>query len=65
MIIDINDFYGVRGNFKALEVAYEHIEKSWRFWLSRRSHRGGINWSMFNKIRRIFPLLKPRIVHNI
>ena len=58
-------YYGVRGNFKALEVAYEHTEKSWRFWLSRRSHTGGINWSMYEKIRQTFPLVKPRIVHNI
>ena len=58
-------YYGVRGNFKALEVAYEYTEKSWRFWLSRRSHTGGISWSMFEKIRQSFPLLKPRIVHNI
>ena len=58
-------YYGVRGNFKALEVAYEHTEKSWRFWLSRRTHTGGINWSMFEKVRRTFPLLKPRIIHNI
>jgi len=58
-------YYGVRGNFKALEVVYEHVEKAWRFWLSRRSHTGGISWVKFEKIRAAFPLPKPRIIHNI
>ncbi len=58
-------YYGVRGNFKALEVVYESAEKAWRFWLSRRSHKGGISWSKFERIRASFPLPKPRIFHNI
>lgn len=58
-------YYGVRGNFKALEAVYEHAEKAWRFWLSRRSHKGGINFVKFTKIRSSFPLPKPKIIHNI
>jgi len=58
-------YYGVRSNYKALEVVYEYVEKAWRFWLSRRSHKGGISWAKFEKIRLSFPLPKPRIVHNI
>lgn len=58
-------YYGVRGNFKVLEVVFEYAEKAWRFWLSRRSHTGGISWAKFEKIRATFPLPKPRIIHNI
>jgi RNA-directed DNA polymerase len=58
-------YYGVRSNYKALEVVFEYAEKAWRFWLSRRSHKGGISWKKFEKIRASFPLPKPRIVHNI
>ena len=58
-------YYGVRGNFKALEVVFEHTEKAWRYWLSRRSHKGGINWAKFEKIRASLPLPKPRIIHSI
>jgi len=47
------------------EVVLEHVEKAWRFWLSRRSHKGGISWEKFEKIRASFPLPRPRIVHNI
>jgi hypothetical protein len=58
-------YFGVRGNYKPLEVVFEHVEKAWRFWLSRRSHKGGISWGKFEKIRASFPLPRPRIVHNI
>lgn len=58
-------YYGVRGNFKALEVVFEYTERAWRFWLSRRSHKGGINWAKFERIRATFPFPKPRIIHSI
>jgi len=58
-------YFGVRSNYKPLEVVFEYTEKAWRYWLSRRSHKGGISWEKFEKIRASFPLPKPRIVHNI
>lgn len=58
-------YFGVRSNYKSLEVALEYTEKAWRYWLSRRSHKGYINWEKFEKIRESFPFPKPRIVHNI
>ena len=58
-------YYGVRGNYKVLEVVFEYAEKAWRYWLSRRSHKGGISWEKFEKLRGSYPFPKPRIVHNI
>ncbi len=55
-------YYGVRGNYKALETVFEYAEKAWRFWLSRRSHKGTV-W--YEELRSKFPFPKPRIVHNI
>ncbi|NWH06625.1 group II intron reverse transcriptase/maturase [Desulfobacter latus] len=55
-------YYGVRGNFKILETVFEYTEKTWRFWLTRRSHKGTV-W--FGKLQESYPLPKPRIVHNI
>ena len=55
-------YFGVRGNYKALEVVFEYAEKAWRRWLSRRSSKGGV---LFEDLRRRYPLPKPRIVHNI
>jgi RNA-directed DNA polymerase len=59
-------YYGIRGNFKMLEVVYEHTERAWRYWLSRRSHKGHIRWQKFvESVHRKLPLPKPRIMHNI
>jgi len=58
-------YYGVRSNYKALEVVFGYAEKAWRFWLSRRCHKGRISWKKFEVIRLSNPLPKPRIVHNI
>lgn len=58
-------YFGVRSNYKALEVVFECAKRAWRFWLSRRSHKGGISWEKFEKIRASYPFPKPRIVHNI
>jgi RNA-directed DNA polymerase len=58
-------YYGIRGNFKMLEVVYEHGEKAWRRWLSRRSRESFIPWEVFDRLKRVFPLPKPRIYHAI
>jgi len=55
-------YFGVRGNYKVLEVAYEYAEKAWQRWLSRRSSKGYV---LFEDLRKSHPLPKPRIVHNI
>jgi group II intron reverse transcriptase/maturase len=57
-------YYGVRGNYKPLEVVFEYAQKAWRHWLSRRSSKGAISWAKFEKIRMTFPLPVPRIIHN-
>jgi RNA-directed DNA polymerase len=59
-------YYGIRGNFKRLEVVFEHTERAWQYWLSRRSHKGHINWQQYeDAVRHQLPLPKPRIMHNI
>ena len=55
-------YFGVRSNYKAIEAAYEHTAKAWRYWLSRRSHKGKV---LFERLQEKFPLPKPRIVHSI
>ena len=40
-------YYGIRGNVKMLEAVCEHTERAWRYWLSRRSHKGHITWQKF------------------
>jgi hypothetical protein len=49
-----------------LEVVFEHTERAWRYWLSRRSHKGHIRWQKFvDSVHRTLPLPKPRIMHHI
>lgn len=55
-------YFGVRGNYKALEVVFEHTERAWRRWLSRRSSKGNV---LFEDLRKTYPLPLPRVVHNI
>jgi RNA-directed DNA polymerase len=58
-------YYGIRSNFKMLEVVFEHVENAWRRWLSRRSRESFISWEVFERLRKVFPLPKPRICHAI
>jgi len=53
-------YYGIRGNSKMLEVVFEHTERAWRYWLSRRSHTGHINWQKcVDSLRHNLPLPQP------
>jgi len=59
-------YYGIRGHCKRLEAVCEYPERAWRYWLSRRSHKGHLNWQKFvDSIHRKLPLPKPRIMHHI
>jgi group II intron reverse transcriptase/maturase len=57
-------YYGVRGNFKMLEVVYEGARVKWKKWLSRRNSKDRMGWEKFAvQVEEIFSLPKPRIVH--
>jgi RNA-directed DNA polymerase len=55
-------YYGVRGNYKALEAVFEHTERAWRRWLGRRSQKDNV---LFETLREAYPLPLPKIVHSI
>jgi hypothetical protein len=57
-------YYGVRGNYKMLEVAYRYAHEAWKKWLSRRSSMNPMSWEKFMaKVEQVFALPRPRIVH--
>jgi len=58
-------YFGVRSNYKVLEVVYVYTQKAWRHWLSRRHRDGFISHKKFGKILVTFPLPLPRIVNSI
>jgi hypothetical protein len=59
-------YYGIRGNFKMLEVVFEHTERAWHYWLSTRSHPGHITWQQFEGfLHQHLALPQPSILHSI
>jgi group II intron reverse transcriptase/maturase len=56
-------YYGIRGNVRPMEVVKDHVQKAWRYWLSRRGSKRPISWDEFGRLRRRMPLPKPRIYH--
>ena len=54
-------YFGVTCNFRAISRAWHHALEAWRYWLSRRSHKGNVT---HENLVATFPLPKPRIVHN-
>ena len=56
-------YFGIRGNFRALQLLYERVRRAWRFWLSRRCSKGHVPWDAFEERSRVFRLPVPRIVH--
>jgi RNA-directed DNA polymerase len=57
-------YYGIRNNYKLIEVYYEAVLKAWKRWLGRRSRDGYISWKKFEKFLEHHPLAKPRLVHS-
>ena len=58
-------YYGITGNFLALHRFRYEIERLWRKWLGRRSHRGRMTWDRFARLRRTYPLPAARVVHSV
>jgi hypothetical protein len=50
---------------RAMEAVLHFVKRSWRFWLSRRSHKSAIPWEKMVVFLETFPLPSPRIVHNV
>ena len=54
-------YFGVICNYKALGKAHYYVTRAWRFWLSRRCHKGKVS---YKDLTTRYPLPKPRIIHN-
>jgi RNA-directed DNA polymerase len=54
-------YYGIAGNFRALQRVHRAVECYWRKMLSSRSWKGVIAWVHFQRIKQHFPLLRPKL----
>ena len=53
-------YYGIAGNFRALQKVRHALEQYWRKMLSSWSRAGGITWEKFQLIKERFPLMRPK-----
>lgn len=58
-------YYGITGNAVALGRFRHEVERLWRKWLARRSHRAKMPWSRFKRLLQRYPLPPPRVVHSL
>lgn len=54
-------YYGVAGNFRALQRVYRAVERCWQRMLGSRSRAGKITWEVFHRIKQRYPLLRPKL----
>jgi group II intron reverse transcriptase/maturase len=59
-----DSYYGVTGNGRALANLRYVVTRIWRKWLSRRSWAGSLSWERFERLRAVFALPPPRVVHS-
>ena len=57
-------YYGITGNFRMLQMFLRTVERTWRWWLSRRNRRRDMNWQRFVRLLKRYALPSPRIVHS-
>ena len=57
-------YYGIAGNFRALQKVHRFAERYWRKMLNSRSREGSVTWEVFHKIKERFPLQRPRLKLN-
>jgi group II intron reverse transcriptase/maturase len=54
-------YFGIAGNFRALQKVYRAVERYWHKMLCSRSWKGAIRWTVFQRIKTQFPLLRPKL----
>jgi RNA-directed DNA polymerase len=54
-------YYGIAGNFLALQRVHRAVERYWYKALCGRSRKGSFPWAVFHRIKERFPLLRPRL----
>jgi RNA-directed DNA polymerase len=56
-------YFGISCNHQSLDRVYRGVQEAWRYWLNRRSQRAKMHWERFTALAKLFPLPRPRIVH--
>jgi RNA-directed DNA polymerase len=54
-------YYGIAGNFRALQRVHRAVERYWHKMLCGRSRKGHITWEVFHRIKTRFLLQRPKL----
>ena len=54
-------YFGIAGNFRALQKVYRAVERYWHKMLCSRCWKGGFGWTRFHQIMAQSPLLRPKL----
>jgi group II intron reverse transcriptase/maturase len=54
-------YYGIAGNFHAVQRVHRAVERYWYKMLCSRSRKGHISWEIFHRIKARYPLQRPRL----
>ncbi len=54
-------YYGIAGNFRALQRVHRFAERYWHKMLSSRSRKAYIPWEVFHRIKARYPIQRPRL----
>lgn len=56
-------YYGINGNYAALQRFFHEVKRRWHKWLNRRNRQRELSWALFTAMLKRYPLPVPRIVH--
>jgi RNA-directed DNA polymerase len=54
-------YFGIAGNIRALQQVYRAVARYWHKMLCSRSWKATIRWTVFQRIKTQFPLLRPKL----
>jgi RNA-directed DNA polymerase len=54
-------YYGIAGNFRAVQRVHRAVERYWYKMLCSRSRKGHLSWEVFHRIKARLPLQRPRL----
>ena len=58
-------YFGVRGNAKAMSAVRDQVRRAWRYWLHRRSSKNAMPWEKYAALLQRLPLPSPKIIHAV
>jgi len=58
-------YFGITGNSRGIAKFRREVDRLWRKWLSRRSQKSRLNWEIFNRLLKRYPLPAPIAIHSI